>query len=243
MRETVRKRLIQRTLDTAEPKVAAVIFASLDHRRKQLNRELRKGYSLRDRLQKTFIATGSLFKAEDNERWQDWINSFTLDTKSSLNQVVFGVYDTEGKYWQSRGNVLDPLDADYIISAYEQRTGKWIKNIGEDTESNVLYDITDWYNSNQSLPELITKLEQYFTPERAATIARTESANIASQIALESMKQFGIAHFNVDVAPENGLYPCVDCITQADANPHSIGDTMPPYHPSCRCGIVYVTDG
>jgi hypothetical protein len=234
MRETERKRLIRRTVAEGRKQATAAIFKSLDRRYKVLKRELRRA-NLRKRLTKNLRDTGTLLRKDDGD-WVDWINQFGLDVKDSLKPIVFGVYDTEGKYWQNRGQHLDPLDADVIFQRYEARQGRQISDLGAETRDKVLADITDWYNSNKSLPELIDTLGQYFSEDRAAMIAETESQFIVSEVARDAMGQFGIKKFDVDL----GIEACEECFAQADTNPHDSGDDMPPYHPRCDCGVMYV---
>lgn len=259
MRETQRRKLIRKAQGRGEREAATNIHQLLDQRYKVLKRELRRA-NLRKRLKKTVTPNfgnidelinrtiekqmqqidDALFKADGG--WLGWIESFANGIKNALSNIVSGVFGVEEEYWLNRGEHLDPVDPLDVIDAYEARTGRQIRNIGEDTKNNVLREIADWYNTTESLPELIARLGQYFSESRAEMIARTESAFISSQVSLNAMQQFGIDQWNFDLAPDEGPYPCPQCIDYAARNPHGISDQFPPLHPNDRCGIVYVLE-
>lgn len=132
----------------------------------------------------------------------------------------------------------DPVNPQAVLKAYELRTGRQIKQIGIDTRDGTLKAITDWYNTDAGKRELVDTLSQFYDPFRADTIARTEGTYITSQVAYTMYDNFGVGYFNVDLADEDGEWPCDICREQAANNPHELGDEMPPFHPRDRCGTI-----
>lgn len=240
MRETVRRRKVKTAMAAGEQQAAQQIAALLDRRFKILKRELRRA-NLRKRLYKAQRDTGDLTKALGVD-WRQWIDDLATGIKQALGGIARGVQDVEAQYWLNRGKHLDPVDAQDVIAAYEIRTGRQITGIGEDTRDRVLTAISDWYNTDDDLPSLINQLGQYFSPERAALIARTESAYIASQVTQDAMAKFGIRKWNFDLAADKGQWPCQTCIDYAARNPHEMTDPFPPLHPGDRCGVSYVME-
>lgn len=238
MPETKRRRLISRAIRSGEDKAASRIARMLDQRKKALFRELRRA-NLRKRLVKAEKQQQPPESASGVD-WTTWITLFAQGLKTSLVPVAEDIYAVEQQYWTTRDQTLGPLNVDDVIDAYEARVGRQISEIGMTTRNDVIREITTWYNSDAPFTDLLDRLNTYFSPERAEMIARTESQFIAAQIADDTMDQLGISQFNVDLAPEMGGYPCQYCIDQAAANPHNRGDQMPPFHPSCRCGVSYI---
>lgn len=242
MRATVRRRLIRQAQTTGEREAAGRIAKLLDRQRKALNRELRQS-NLRKRLAKAARDSGSPAQALYKDGgWHAWAQQFTDGIKDALSSLVERITGVESEYWDSRGKYLDPASSADVIAAYETRVGRQIAEIAEDTRANVIAEVTRWYNSDEDLPALIDRLGQYFTPERAEMIARTETAFVSSQVALNAMNQFGISLWNFDLAPDEGPFPCAECVDYAAANPHHLSDDFPPLHPGDRCGVVYVTE-
>lgn len=236
MREVQRRQLLKQARARTVPVAAAKIHTLLDRRFKVLKRELRRA-GLRKRLAKNLKA-GSLFKQEDEAGWQAWIDEFDGATREALTFVVGGMWDAETRYWDTRNARPDPVPEDQIIRDYEARTGRQIKNIGEDTKADTLKTISDWFNTDESIPELIDKLAPIFGPDRAETIADTETSFISSQVSDEMYRQFGVGFFNVDRDPFIGPACEEICQPMIDGNPHRVGDEMPPFHPNCLDGTV-----
>jgi ADP-ribosyltransferase exoenzyme len=235
MGEVQRLRMLTRAKRRAEGVAAEKLHDILQKRYKVLKRELRRA-NLRKRLNKTVRDTGSLFKQDELDDWNEWITSFEDAAREALTPIVVTVQMVEEKYWQSRGARPDPIDPDSIFDSYEDRTGRQIRDIAEDTKTDVLEQISDWYNSDMGFPELIDSLGSYFSEERSESIARTESSFITSEYSNGLYEQFGIEYFNVEPTPDNDPWPCEECLGQAETNPHRVGDQMPPFHTKCECG-------
>lgn len=262
MRDTIRRKLLKQTRARVVPVAAADIHKLLDKRFRVLKRELRRA-GLRKRLKK-MISNAALeswyndpvYKRNDPERqselllaalrkqaddegsWQEWIDEFDAAVRDSLTFVVGGIWDAETRYWDTRNARPDPVPPDQIIREYEARTGRQIKNIGEDTKADVLQTISDWYNTDESIPELIDRLAPIFGADRAEVIAGTETSFIESQVSDEMYRQFDVGWFNVDRDPFIGPACEEICQPMIDGNPHEVGDEMPPYHPNCLDGTI-----
>lgn len=241
MRESQRKNLLNKAIRKGEIDAGAKLEALFKQRYNVLKRELRRS-NLRKRLYKAQRDNISFEKAGGVD-WGSWINQFTGGLSKALGGIVDSIHGIESRYWSDRGTTLQPLNADDIINQYMQRGGRQITNIAEDTQKSVLNEISAWYNSDEDLPQLIDRLGQYFSPERAAMIAKTESGFIASEVARVSMEQAGVTQWNVILGVEEDGYPCQLCIDKSDANPHEIDDESPPFHPRCRCLKGYVVEG
>lgn len=236
MTNTQRKRLLNRALRAGEAQAQTKVAALLNQRYNHLKREIRKG-NLRKKL----------YKAQRDKKpdgsgvdWITWIALFTSGIKAALTPIIENCYEVEKQYWLSRGKTIQPLDVDAVIKAYEARVGRNFSEIGEHTHSDVLRDIIIWHATQETLPDLIDSMKQYFSDSRADNIARTDGVGLSSQVGMDTMRHLGITGFNVDLAPEENGYPCPYCIAQAAANPHALGDDMPPFHNYCRCGYSYV---
>lgn len=238
MREVQRRRLLIGARDRGERSIQQVIAPLFNKRFKTLNRELRRA-RYNKRLHADGAKIAALYKQDDDESWQEWIDQFTTALETALPPIAEDFYDIEGKFWVARQSRPDPVEAQRIIDAYLARDGRQIKNIATETRDDTLATITDWYNTDASLPELIDQLEQYYSPSRAETIARTETSYITSGVSLDMMRQFGVGYWNWDLADEDGEWPCDDCVAKAQANPHSADEETPPLHPRDRCGMVY----
>ena len=267
MREVQRRKRLRKAIATGEAEASAQIAKLLDQRYSAIKRDLRRAH-LRTRLKKGLRTEQALYDALvkdqslgiDNtqarlvylnalekalgDSWFSWIADFINGVKQSLSSIVNRVQDVESQYWLTRGGAFEPVDPQKVIAAYEARTGRQIANIGEDTKQDVLNEISRWYNSDEDFPTLITNLGQWFSPARAETIARSETAHIASQVALDAMEKFGIDFWNFDLTPHENTseFPCQRCVDYAAQNPHKRGDKMPPLHPRCDDGVVYVME-
>lgn len=240
MRAVQRRRLLNAAHDRSTAAIQAVVFPILQRRFRVVKRELRRA-NLRKRLTKNMQRRGDLFKQDDgsDEDWLTWIEDFDGNLRDSLNTAAEDMLATESKFWLSRALRPDPVDPARIVDEYEAREGKQIKRIAEDTKQQTLSTVTDWYNTDASLRELIDQLDPIYGMSRAETIARTESTYITSQVSLDMMHHFDVGAWNWDLADEVGGWPCEECIAMADGGPYQPGDPMPPLHPRDRCGVVY----
>jgi len=238
-----RRRLIDHAQDTAGATAAGIIGKLLNKRFARLKRELGSPkFTRKDRqgnLGKRLSDNGGKLRKDDPEfeDWQQWVDAFTDGLESALSPIVQDVYDADSKWWQSYGANPRPVDPQKIIDDYQRRTGRQIKQISEDTRDNTLAAISDWYNSDAGIKDLINTLSQWFDVDRAEMIARTESAYITSEVATDLYDQFGVEYWNVDRGRE-GFCTSGICDDMAAANPHTADDPKPPYHPNCWDGTV-----
>lgn len=247
MYEIQRRKLLLRTRNRTEQTATNQIADALDRRFKWLKRDLRRHPNLKRAVKKALAHDSALeaglFKA-DNEGWDQWISAFSRDLLTAFSPLISETYGVESQFWLTRGKRPTPVDIQNIWDSYQARTNRKIAQIGLDTETDVIATIHDWYNSDDSMPELIQKLGQYFDRSRAETIARTESTYLTSQVSLNMMHQFGVTKWLWDLGDESGEWPCSICLGLAQGNPYNVGDPMPPEdsHPRCRCGVVYANE-
>lgn len=236
MTNTQRRRALIRALRAGEAQAQTKVAALLNQRYNHLKREIRKG-NLRKKLYKAQRDGKPDGTAVD---WTAWVTLFTIGIKTALTPIIENCYEVEKQYWLSRGKTIQPLNVDAVIKAYEARVGRQFSEIGEHTHSDVLHDIIIWHATQETLPDLIDSMKQYFSDSRADNIARTDGVGLSSQVGVDTMRHLGITGFNWDLAPEMNGYPCQACIDKASMNPHPIGADMPPLHNYCRCGYSYV---
>lgn len=240
MRAVQRRRLLNGAHDRSTAAIQAVVYPILQRRFKVVKRSLRRA-NLRKRLTKNLQRYGGFFKQDDgsDEDWLSWIDDFDGNLRDVLSTAAEDMLVTETKFWTSRALRPDPVDPGRIVDEYEARQGKQIKQIAEDTKQLTLSTVTDWYNTDASLRELIDSLDPIYGVSRAETIARTESTYITSQVSYDMMNHFAVPAWNWDLADEDGEWPCEECIAKADGGPYAPDDDMPPLHPRDRCGVVY----
>lgn len=239
MREVQRRALLTHVRDQGEHQIAHIVQPFLTRRYKQITRELRRA-KFNKRL-RPGPKLADLYKqdAELDQEWQTWIEEFDRALTDAMMPVIVDAYDVETKFWLTRQLRPDPVNAAKILDNYLNREGRQIKNIAENTRDDTLAMITDWYNTDAGLPELIDQLGQFYNDYRAETIGRTESTFITSSVSLDMMNQFDVQAWTWDLADEDGEWPCEECKAMAQAGPYQPGDEMPPLHPRCRCGMVY----
>jgi len=246
MRLVERRRLIKKARAAAEEKSAAAVLSQLQSRYRSLKRELRKG-NLHKRMAK-FEKAKALPPGPEAQAiqpgadgWQEWIDAFTTALTEALMEGADKIGSIEGAVWESRGMPRFVFDPAKVVAAYQSRTGKQIKKIGEDTRDHVLQDVTDWYNTDAGLPSLLEDLGEYFGEARAALIAATETAYITSELADEQMGQYGINKWIW--SSFNDWIRCPKC-EDLDGQVFNRGDPMPPdaSHPGCRCDVIFADD-
>lgn len=240
MRAVQRRRLLNAAHDRGTQRIQAVVFPLLQRRFRVVKRELRRA-NLRKRLTKDFRRHGAFFKQDDgsDEDWLTWLDDFDGNLRDVLSTTAEDMLATETKFWLTRAVRPAEIDPARVVDEYEAREGKQIKRIGESTKQDTLSTVTDWYNTDASLPELFDQLEPIYGMPRAETIGRTESTYITSQVSLDMMNHFDVTAWNWDLADEDGEWPCEECIAMANGGPYAPGDDMPPIHPRDRCGMVY----
>jgi hypothetical protein len=251
-------------------KVRAAIEPVLEERRKWLSRELRGGGNLRKRLTKiqapTKLSSGeaALYKVKrllpvagnppknpppvnqphnlnEDHKWRD---RFIAALIAALLLAGASFVDLENLIWTSRGMPNVDVDVEAAVRAYQDRIGRRISNIADDTMLDVQKAISDWYVSGEDFSSLMKKLETIFGPKRAERIARQEINNLNSQIALEFMRKYGVEDWVWDAMGEN---PCMQELyisghsyagcRELNGKRFSVGAPMPPdaAHVNCEC--------
>lgn len=216
MRATLRKQKIRRIKLASSSKMARIVHSALDEQFEEMCSDIAQ-------LEK--IA------------WPAWITSLTGVIKDALALTVQDLYGVEIDYWSDKGQPLKTITPQDIIDAYEVRVGRQIAGIADTTKRKTLDAITDWYNSDGTTDDLIEKLKYWYSEERAAAIANTETAFVASQVSYNTMESLGIEKFNIDI----GANGCREiCLPKTRGNPYMLGAPMPPFHTHCDCGVGYV---
>ena len=233
LRMTQRRTIMTAARDKVEQRIQSMVSTALARRFAQLKRELRRG-NLRKRLHKA----DNPLKGPNND-WQPWVDEFTAALLSEMMAGVDDLFAAENSFWTSGGQPPAVWNTQQVVDKYQSRIGRQIKNIGQDTLANTQQTIADWYTTEQTLPELIDTLSQWYSPARAEMIATTEATGLAAQVGGAMMEHFGITRWRWDAFPD----ACPDCLElngqtfdQADT------DSYPPNHPNCRCGQYFLID-
>jgi len=240
--EVYRRNRLNGARHRGENLIAQTIQPVLSARYKTISRDLRRA-NLRKRLAKS----DGLYKLEDSDvdTWNSWGSLFSENLKNSISEAGDHVLDVETQFFSSRGYQdlwYDPADIfrSYLANA---RTGKRIADISLGTQIKVNKAIADWFNTDAGLPELIKSLEKYFSPARAELIAITEMAYVASDTALQMMKNYAIQEWQWDAFNDGVTCDiCLGLMEQSKIKPFSMSDPMPPHasHPRCRCGVFFI---
>lgn len=129
-----------------------------------------------------------------------------------------------------KGKLVDNPNAKYVIN---DTTRSDLKNlIGKAMDEG-------W--SNDQLAQEIQKAGT-FSESRAMTIARTETAELSSQISVKSYKEMDLKKKIWLTANDNDV--CEECVKNEMQGPIDLdkafanGKFHPPSHPNCRCSIA-----
>ena len=166
--------------------------------------------------------------------WDDWIDTFDSVLSEALVDGAGWIGATETAFWTARGAAGIVYDPAGVVAKYQNRIGRKITDIGEDTRAAVQGDVSDWYANEGSLSDLSDTLTQYFSPARADTIAATEMNNVASEVALDLMESLGLTSWTWDAFEDWAV--CDECDAK-NGKTFMADDEMPPAHPNCRCSV------
>jgi hypothetical protein len=219
------RRLAQKAKAAGIARVAETAGMLFDKRFKAVKRDLR-----RSNLKKRLAKTQGLYK-DGVQDWQEWTAAFSTLLSQAIEEGIASMYDVENEFWRSYGQAPTTYAPTEVLHAYEDRIGRQIKNIADDTLADTQQAISEWYLTDQGLPELLDQLEQYYSPARAELIGYTEMSGVASQVALDVMTQYNVPKWLWDAGGE----ACPECQDLQANNPYVPGDPMPPdaSHPHC----------
>ena len=255
--------------DRNAAKVAAAILPVMQKQYKHLQRVIRKGGNLRKVMGKIeVVALISLSKEEEaiykaqvllkaaspvlaplavppptppqpDTSWDAWKAALIIALLAALGDSADDIGGVESSVWESRGYGPLQFNPDQVVQDYQDRIGRNISNIPDDTLAGVQAAIAAWYTSDAPFSDLVDELGKWFDEARAGLIARTEVGNLTSQITLEAMKFFGFKDWIWDAILDDRT--CDFCTEQHGQTFHA-GDPMPPEaaHISCRCEAVPV---
>jgi len=241
MNEIKRRKLLFAAQDKAEKKISAVLVKHFSQRFKQLKRDIRKMPPFRKQLAKS----GGVYdlRKDTLNDWREWIRKFNLDIIAALLLMTGDIFNVEDLYFLSNGFPPNAeFNIDQFIQDYQTNIGQYITDIGQATLEATQSEIVAWYQSEGSLSDLITSLEKYYSPARAAMIARTETNKLSSAIAAQEMRYYGITQWQWNsIREDNTCEFCLDMHGQI----FNLDDEMPPdaAHPNCACYCTYVYDG
>jgi hypothetical protein len=136
-----------------------------------------------------------------------------------------------------------PGDSEAALKVSEGRFGDLLKNAGL-TLRNIDKTTTD--RIGNAIAQGLTNGDTASTigdavnaiiddPIRADVIAMTETSRAFNSAAIDSYTESGLDGWEW-LAYEGACDECGD-----DAGPHNFGDDFPPAHPSCRCGVLPLT--
>ena len=245
-------------------KVAAAILPVMQKQYKHLQRVIRKGGNLRKVMGKIDVPAelttdqAVLYKAAvllkvdpfppiqpfqppqpKDDSWDAWKAALIIALLAALGDSADDIGSVESSVWESRGYPSLQFNPDQVVQDYQDRIGRNISNIPDDTLAGVQAAIAAWYTSDAPFSDLVDQLGAWFDEARAGLIARTEVGNLTSQITLEAMKFFGFTDWIWDAILDDRT--CDFCTEQHGQTFHA-GDPMPPEaaHISCRCEAVPV---
>ena len=140
-----------------------------------------------------------------------------------------------------------PAQKELTRLAIENYVGDLIRNVGEDIKQSVRDIVKDGYNkglSQYEIAENISKEIESIGKTRARVIARTEIARTATVSDYIIAKERGATHYVVECRSTR----CEKC-KEKYCNSSPIGgdveftiddvDSLPPYHPNCRCHAIF----
>jgi SPP1 gp7 family putative phage head morphogenesis protein len=197
-------------------------------------------------IQKVYKADSPLFQTPlppppqpKDDSWDAWKAALIIALLAALGNSADDIGGVESSVWESRGYGSLQFNPDQVVQDYQDRIGRNISNIPDDTLAGVQAAIAAWYTSDAPFSDLVDELGKWFDEARAGLIARTEVGNLTSQITLEAMKFFGFTDWIWDAILDDRT--CDFCTEQHGQTFHA-GDPMPPEaaHISCRCEAVPV---
>ena len=264
IRMTLRRTMLNDARDRNAKKVAAAILPVMQKQYKHLQRVIRKGGNLRKVMGKIDVPAelttdqAVLYKAAvllkvdpfppiqpfqppqpKDDSWDAWKAALIIALLAALGDSADDIGSVESSVWESRGYPSLQFNPDQVVQDYQDRIGRNISNIPDDTLAGVQAAIAAWYTSDAPFSDLVDTLGKWFDEARAGLIARTEVGNLTSQITLEAMKFFGFTDWIWDAILDDRT--CDFCTEQHGQTFHA-GDPMPPEaaHISCRCEAVPV---
>ena len=172
----------------------------------------------------------------DDAWWQQQMDDFANELTDAMVEAATLVGKAEVDFWKTRGHEVgfDYMD---IVKAYQNRIGRKITRIGEDTRADTAAKITEWYSTDAGLPDLVDQLKAEFGERRAELIAQTEMTGLTSQFTFELMGQLDQTDWTWEDVEDNFVCPlCSDL----HGTRFTKDDPMPPdaSHPGCRCAAA-----
>ena len=236
LRMTQRRAMVEKAKRSGEARIRRAIEPLFARRFAALKRELRRS-NLRKRLAKF----AGLYK-DNGAEWEDWEEEFLAALTAAMEKTIDELFAAENEFWQSRGKSAKTWNPQEVLERYQTRVGRKIRNIPDETLEDVQAEISRWFGSEETLPDLINSLGKYFDPARAEMIAITEATALAAQTAYEMMNYFGIKRWRWDAILDAVV--CPDC-AERNGVTYDVedNDNYPPAHPRCRCGEYFLEDG
>lgn len=166
--------------------------------------------------------------------WDKWEDEFDAALEEALLNGLGRIGQVDARIWRAyaTGRNYDP---DAIARALRQQVAEHIKGIKATTKDKVRDAVQAWHaDPAMSQADLATRLESWFSPARANTIAVTETTSLVSGVTAETMKQLDLKEWTWQSRREwNTCDPCKELHGQT----FKLGDPMPPdgSHIGCYC--------
>jgi hypothetical protein len=239
IRMTLRRTMLNDARDRNAKKVAAAILPVMQKQYRHLQRVIRKGGNLRKVMGKIDVPAelttdqAVLYKAAvilkadpplfqpplppppqpKDDSWDAWKAALIIALLAALGDSADDIGGVESSVWESRGYAPLQFNPDQVVQDYQDRIGRNISNIADDTLAGVQAAIAAWYVSDAPFSDLVDQLGTWFDAGRAALIGRQEVGNLTSEITSQVMSFYGFKFWFWDAMGEN---PCHSDITLVD---------------------------
>src|SRR5258707_9514822 len=223
IRLTQRRNMLNATRERAQAGVVRTILPIMRRQYKHVTNNLRRGGNLRKTMGKIAVPESfrimmaqdvSFYKAavimkvdpfppfqpppamppQRDESWDSFKAALVASLLLSLGDGAEEIGSVENDVYTSRGYSPLQFDPDLSVQAYQDRIGRKIVNIPEDTMAGVQGAVATWYQNDEPFQGLMDDLGQWFDEGRAELIARQEVGNLMSQITMDAMGFYGFSH-------------------------------------------------
>ena len=182
------------------------------------------------------------------------INKFTFDLKDEINEYRKRVLPSHRQAVQTEAEMeISRLGLGISFSVDNPRVIKFLNEYGlneatvinEYTKQKLRDTLVEGLRAGETIEDLASRIRLVYREadiSRSTTIARTETIQASNFGALESYRQTDGVVLEWEWLTAKDELVCPDC-EEEDGDVHDLKDeTVPPYHPNCRCTILPVTE-